>query len=34
MSQSGYDTVTGLGSPSTYNLAQNLLAIQSRATPG
>lgn len=29
----GYDIVTGLGTPNTYNLAQNLLEIQSRITP-
>jgi kumamolisin len=32
-SQPGYDIVTGLGSPNTYNLVKNLLEIQSRATP-
>ena len=30
----GYDVVTGLGSPNTYNLARNLLEIQSRAANG
>ena len=34
MSQPGYDTVTGLGSPNTDNLARNLLAIQSQVTHG
>jgi kumamolisin len=33
MSQPGYDLVIGLGSPNTYNLAKNLLEIQSRVTP-
>jgi kumamolisin len=31
--QPGYDVVTGLGSPNTYNLAKNLLEIQSRTKP-
>ncbi|OBK71980.1 protease pro-enzyme activation domain-containing protein [Mycobacterium sp. 1274761.0] len=30
----GYDVVTGLGSPNTYNLAQNLLKAQSQVAPG
>jgi kumamolisin len=30
----GYDLVTGLGSPNTYNLAQNILKIQRQASPG
>ncbi|WNG93222.1 S8 family serine peptidase [Mycobacterium sp. ITM-2016-00318] len=30
----GYDLVTGLGSPNTYNLAQNILKIQLQAAPG
>ena len=30
LSRPGYDLVTGLGTPNTYNLAQNLLEIQSR----
>lgn len=29
----GYDIVTGLGTPNTYNLAQNLLELQSRIAP-
>lgn len=29
----GYDLVTGLGTPNTYNLAQDLLAIQSQVAP-
>lgn len=33
LSQPGYDMVTGLGSPNTYNLVQNLLKIQSRVAP-
>ncbi len=33
LSQPGYDLVTGLGSPNTYNLVQNLLKIQSRVAP-
>lgn len=33
LSQPGYDVVTGLGSPNAYNLAKNLLGIQSRAMP-
>ncbi|MFY9919523.1 MAG: S53 family peptidase [Mycobacterium sp.] len=33
LSRPGYDVVTGLGSPNTYNLAQNLLKIQSQAAP-
>ena len=32
-SQSGYDLVTGLGSPNTYNLARNLLDLQTGAAP-
>ncbi|RDH74211.1 peptidase S53 [Mycolicibacterium moriokaense] len=32
LSGPGYDVVTGLGSPNTYNLVQNLLKMQSRAT--
>jgi kumamolisin len=34
ISTPGYDVVTGLGSPNTYNLAQNFLKIQSQVTPG
>ncbi|HET9566058.1 MAG TPA: S53 family peptidase [Mycobacterium sp.] len=34
LSQPGYDVVTGLGSPNTYNLAQNLLRIQSQVASG
>ncbi len=34
VSTPGYDTVTGLGSPNTYNLAQNLRAVQSQAAHG
>ena len=34
MSSPGYDTVTGLGSPNTYNLARNFLAIQSQVSHG
>ncbi|HEX3289632.1 MAG TPA: S53 family peptidase [Mycobacterium sp.] len=34
LSQPGYDVVTGLGSPNTYNLAQNFLKMQSQVTPG
>lgn len=34
LSQPGYDTVTGLGSPNTDNLARNLLAIQPQVTHG
>lgn len=33
-SQSGYDLVTGLGSPNTYNLARNLRDLQTGAAPG
>ena len=33
LSRPGYDVVTGLGSPNTYNLAQNLLKIQSQVAP-
>ena len=33
LSAPGYDVVTGLGSPNTYNLAQNLLKIQSQVAP-
>ena len=32
--QSGYDLVTGLGSPNTYNLARNLLDLQTEVAPG
>ena len=32
--QSGYDMVTGLGSPNTYNLARNLLDLQTQVAPG
>ena len=32
--QSGYDMVTGLGSPNTYNLARNLLDLQTEVAPG
>ncbi len=28
LAQPGYDLVTGLGSPNTYNLARNLLDVQ------
>jgi kumamolisin len=34
LSAPGYDVVTGLGSPDTFNLAQNLLKIQSQAAAG
>ncbi len=33
LSTPGYDLVTGLGTPNTYNLAQNLLEIQSQVAP-
>jgi kumamolisin len=33
ISQPGYDLVTGLGSPNTYNLARNLLDIQKGVAP-
>ena len=33
LSTPGYDLVTGLGTPNTYNLAQDLLEIQSRVAP-
>ena len=33
LSRPGYDLVTGLGTPDTYNLAQNLLKIQSQVAP-
>jgi kumamolisin len=33
ISQPGYDLVTGLGSPNTYNLARNLLDIQKGLAP-
>ena len=33
VSQRGYDLVTGLGSPNTYNLARNLLDLQKGVTP-
>lgn len=33
MSQPGYDLVTGLGSPNTYNLARNLLDLQKGTMP-
>lgn len=33
-SQLGYDLVTGLGSPNTYNLARNLLDLQTEVAPG
>jgi kumamolisin len=33
LSTPGYDLVTGLGTPNTYNLAQNLLKIQSQVAP-
>ncbi|MGH3674336.1 MAG: S53 family peptidase [Mycobacterium sp.] len=33
MSQPGYDLVTGLGSPNTYNLARNLLDLQKGVAP-
>jgi kumamolisin len=33
LAQPGYDLATGLGSPNTYNLAQNLLKLQSQAAP-
>jgi kumamolisin len=34
LAEPGYDLVTGLGSPNTYNLAQNILKIQRQAAPG
>jgi kumamolisin len=34
LSEPGYDVVTGLGSPDTYNLAQNILEIQAQVAPG
>jgi kumamolisin len=34
MSQPGYDTVTGLGSPNAYNLAQNFLTMRPQVTHG
>ena len=33
LSQGGYDLVTGLGSPNTYGLVQNLLKVQSQVAP-
>ncbi|MGV0800512.1 peptidase S53, partial [Mycolicibacterium elephantis] len=33
LAQPGYDLVTGLGSPNTYNLARNLLDLQTGAAP-
>lgn len=33
LTQPGYDLVTGLGSPNTYNLARNLLDLQRRTAP-
>ena len=30
LAQPGYDLATGLGSPNTYNLAKNILAIQTQ----
>ncbi len=33
MTQPGYDLLTGLGSPNTYNLAQDLLKVQARVAP-
>jgi kumamolisin len=33
ISQPGYDLVTGLGSPNTYNLARNLLDVQKGVAP-
>ncbi len=33
VSQPGYDLVTGLGSPNTYNLARNLLDLQKEVAP-
>ena len=33
VSQRGYDLVTGLGSPNTYNLARNLLDLQKGVAP-
>jgi kumamolisin len=34
LAEPGYDLATGLGSPNTYNLVQNLLKIQRQAAPG